>query len=87
MLRKILFTTLIGIFSFSAIADEGMWLPQLLQSLNEEDMQAHGLQLTAADLYSINQSSLKDAIVSLGGFCTAEMISIAGLMPFKHIPL
>ena len=84
MLRKILFTTLIGIFSFSAIADEGMWLPQLLQSLNEEDMQAHGLQLTAADLYSINQSSLKDAIVSLGGFCTAEMISNEGLMLTNH---
>ena len=84
MLRKILFTTLIGIFSFSAIADEGMWLPQLLQNLNEEDMQAHGLQLTAADLYSINQSSLKDAIVSLGGFCTAEMISNEGLMLTNH---
>jgi|TARA_B100000959_G_scaffold178644_1_gene186817 hypothetical protein len=84
MLRKILFITLIGIFSFSAIADEGMWLPQLLQSLNEEDMQTHGLQLTAADLYSINQSSLKDAIVSLGGFCTAEMISNEGLMLTNH---
>jgi hypothetical protein len=84
MLRKILFTTLIGIFSFSAIADEGMWLPQLLQSLNEGDMQAHGLQLTSADLYSINQSSLKDAIVSLGGFCTAEMISNEGLMLTNH---
>ncbi len=84
MLRKILFITLIGIFSFSVIADEGMWLPQLLQSLNEEDMQTHGLQLTAADLYSINQSSLKDAIVSLGGFCTAEMISNEGLMLTNH---
>ena len=79
MFKKFLFSILIGIFSFSAIADEGMWLPQLLQSLNQEDMQAHGLQLTAEDLYSINQSSLKDAIVSLGGFCTAEMISNEGL--------
>ena len=84
MLRKSLFTTLISIFSFSAIADEGMWLPQLLQSLNEEDMQAHGLQLTASDLYSVNNSSLKDAIVSLGGFCTAEMISAEGLMLTNH---
>ena len=84
MFKKFLFSALIGIFSFSAIADEGMWLPQLLQSLNEEDMRAHGLQLTAADLYSINQSSLKDAIVSLGGFCTAEMISNEGLMLTNH---
>ena len=84
MFKKFLFLTLIGIFSFSAIADEGMWLPQLLQSLNQEDMQAHGLQLTAEDLYSINQSSLKDAIVSLGGFCTAEMISNEGLMLTNH---
>ena len=84
MFKKFFFSTLISIFSFSAIADEGMWLPQLLQSLNEEDMQSHGLQLTAADLYSINQSSLKDAIVSLGGFCTAEMISNEGLMLTNH---
>ena len=84
MFKKFLFSILVGIFSFSAIADEGMWLPQLLQSLNEEDMQASGLQLTAADLYSINESSLKDAIVSLGGFCTAEMISNEGLMLTNH---
>ena len=84
MFKKFLFSILVGIFSFSAIADEGMWLPQLLQSLNEEDMKASGLQLTAADLYSINQSSLKDAIVSLGGFCTAEMISNEGLMLTNH---
>jgi len=73
-----------GIFSLSAIADEGMWLPQLLQAMNESDMQANGLQLTAEDLYSVNNSSLKDAIVSLGGFCTAEMISSEGLMLTNH---
>ena len=84
MLRKSLFTALISIVSFSVIADEGMWLPQLLQSLNEEDMQAQGLQLSAEDLYSVNQSSLKDAIVSLGGFCTGEMISAQGLMLTNH---
>ena len=73
-----------GFFSLVAIADEGMWLPQLLKAMNEEDMQAHGLQLTAEDLYSVNNSSLKDAIVSLGGFCTAEMISSEGLMLTNH---
>ncbi len=74
-----------GFFSLTAIADEGMWLPQLLQAMNEEDMQAHGLQLTAEDLYSVNNSSLKDAIVSLnGGSCTGEMISSEGLMLTNH---
>ena len=71
-------------FLFTVDADEGMWLPQLLESMNEEDMQVHGLQLTSEDLYSVNQSSLKDAIVSLGGFCTAEMISSEGLMLTNH---
>jgi hypothetical protein len=75
---------MVSFFSFTAIADEGMWLPQLLQAMNEEDMQAHGLQLTAEDLYSVNNSSLKDAIVSLGGFCTGEMISAEGLMLTNH---
>ncbi len=72
-------------FSFSANADEGMWLPQLLKVMNETDMQARGLELTAEDLYSVNNSSLKDAIVSLGGGgCTAEMISSEGLMLTNH---
>ncbi len=73
-----------GFFSFTAIADEGMWMPQLLKVMNESDMQAHGLKLTAEDLYSVNNSSLKDAIVSLGGFCTAEMISSEGLLLTNH---
>jgi hypothetical protein len=73
------------LFSSSATADEGMWLPQLLKSMNESDMQAKGLKLTAEDLYSVNNSSLKDAIVSLGGgSCTAEMISSEGLMLTNH---
>ena len=68
-----------------ATADEGMWLPQLLKNMNESDMQAKGLKLTAEDLYSINNSSVKDAIVSLGrGSCTAEMISAEGLMLTNH---
>ena len=65
MTKKFLSIVMAGFFSFTAIADEGMWLPQLLQAMNESDMQAHGLQLTAEDLYSVNNSSLKDAIVSL----------------------
>ena len=55
-------------------ADEGMWLPFLL-GRNYDDMKKMGLNLTAEEIYSINNSSLKDAIVSFGGFCTAEVIS------------
>ena len=85
MTKKIFSVVLL--FSLSIIsvkADEGMWLPQLLQSMNEEDMQECGLQLTAQDLYDVNNSSLKDAIVSLGGFCTGEMISSEGLLLTNH---
>ena len=65
-------------------AHEGMWLPQLIKALNHQDMTEHGLQLTADELYNANGSSLKDAIVSLGGFCTAEVISDQGLMLTNH---
>ncbi|RYY88953.1 MAG: S46 family peptidase [Chitinophagaceae bacterium] len=61
-----------------------MWLPQLLQTLNEKDMKKLGMKLNASDIYSINKSSLKDAIVSLGGFCTAEVISTQGLLLTNH---
>lgn len=85
MTKKIFSIILSVIFSFSAIADEGMWLPQLLKVMNEKDMNSSGLKLTAEDLYSVNNSSLKDAIVSLGGgSCTAEMISAEGLMLTNH---
>ena len=63
-----------------AFADEGMWLPQLLKRLNEPAMKANGMRLSAEDIYSINQSSLKDAVVSFGGFCTGEVISDQGLL-------
>lgn len=66
-----------------ASANEGMWLPLLLNR-NIEDMQAHGLQLSAEEIYSVNQGSLKDAIVSLGGFCTAEVVSDQGLLLTNH---
>src|SRR5688500_12907842 len=67
-----------------ALADEGMWLPQLLQSLNEKDMKKKGMKINASDIYNISRSSLKDAIVSLGGFCTAEIISNKGLLLTNH---
>ncbi|PKR80021.1 serine protease [Brumimicrobium salinarum] len=75
-----LFTIL---FSGAAKADEGMWLPFLL-GRNYEDMKKHGLNLTQEEIYSINNSSIKDAIVSFGGFCTAEVISQKGLLLTNH---
>ncbi|MBK5284636.1 MAG: S46 family peptidase [Bacteroidia bacterium] len=72
------------LFSSSARADEGMWLPLLLKRLNEADMQKKGCKLTADEIYSVNHSSLKDAIVSLGGFCTAEAVSADGLLLTNH---
>lgn len=65
-------------------ADEGMWLLSLLKKLNEADMQKMGCKLTADQIYSVNTSSLKDAYVSLGGFCTAEMVSKDGLLITNH---
>ena len=68
----------------NAKADEGMWLPLLLKSLCESDMQARGLKLSAEDIYSINHSSLKDAVVLFGGGCTAEVVSNTGLLFTNH---
>ncbi|MBQ8060543.1 MAG: S46 family peptidase [Bacteroidales bacterium] len=66
-----------------AMADEGMWLLPLLQKLNAGAIKDLGCRLTPEQIYSVNHSSLKDAIVSLGG-CTAEMISDQGLMVTNH---
>ena len=72
-------------------ADEGMWLPMFVERLNYVDMQKMGLQLTPEELYSINNSSLKDAIVGLsegatprGFFCTGEIVSQNSLMFTNH---
>ena len=72
------------LISFQTFADEGMWLPQLLQTLNEKQMKKLGMKINASDIYNINKGSLKDAIVSLGGFCTAEVISNQGLILTNH---
>jgi len=67
-----------------ARADEGMWLPQLLGQLNEKAMKGLGMKINASDIYNINKGSLKDAIVSFGGFCTGEVISGKGLVLTNH---
>ncbi|MCP9235578.1 S46 family peptidase [Lewinella sp. JB7] len=65
-------------------AGGGMWLPLLLENLNEEEMQSMGMEISAEDIYSINAGSLKDAIVHFGGFCTGEVISNRGLVLTNH---
>jgi hypothetical protein len=65
-------------------ADEGMWIPLLLEQLNEKEMQDMGFRLTAEDIYSINQSSMKDGIVIFGGGCTGEIVSDQGLLLTNH---
>ena len=66
-------------------ADEGMWMVHMLKKLNESDLQRAGFRLTAADIYDINNASLKDAIVRLnGGMCTGEVISSQGLVLTNH---
>ena len=67
-----------------ARADEGMWLPFLLEKLNEKQMKSLGMKISAKDIYNINAGSLKDAIVSFGGFCTGEVISSKGLVLTNH---
>lgn len=67
-----------------AKADEGMWLPLFIQRLNYTDMQAKGLKLTAEEIYSVNNSSLKDAIIQFGNGCTGEIISPNGLILTNH---
>ncbi len=67
-----------------AKADEGMWIPILLEKYNFEDMQKKGFKLTAEEIYSVNNASMKDAIVIFGGGCTGEMISDQGLLITNH---
>ena len=83
-MRK-LFLTLCVVLSFSLKmkADEGMWIPMLLQN-NEKEMQEMGMNITVDDIYSINHSSMKDAIVLFDGGCTGEIVSEKGLLLTNH---
>lgn len=83
MRKTFLLIILSVLIAFRAIADEGMWIPMLIGK-NIADMQRLGFKLTAEDLYSVNKSSLKDAIVQFGGGCTGELISAEGLLITNH---
>ncbi|WP_163715894.1 S46 family peptidase [Mangrovibacterium lignilyticum] len=86
MKRIFLFVVTLGLlWQGNVRADEGMWLPALVQKLNIADMQKMGCELSADDIYSINHSSLKDAVVALDhGSCTAELVSPKGLLLTNH---
>ncbi|MFV0189503.1 S46 family peptidase [Empedobacter falsenii] len=85
-MKKFLLSTLLVVmlFPFKVKADEGMWFLMFIERLNHRDMQKQGLQLTSEEIYSINNNSLKDAIVQFGGGCTAEMVSGQGLVLTNH---
>ena len=85
-MKKIIVSFVIGILllPMSVKADEGMWFLMFIERLNHRDMQKMGLQLTAQEIYSINNHSLKDAIVQFNGGCTAEIISKDGLVLTNH---
>ena len=70
--------------SFLARADEGMWIPILIEKLNIEKMYENGFKLSAEDIYSVNNASMKDAVMIFGRGCTAELISGEGLIITNH---
>ncbi len=84
-MRKLTISFIAFFFLLAALyADEGMWLPLLLEGYTIEDMQDKGLQLSAGDIYSVNQSGIKDAVVIFGRGCTGEVISDQGLLLTNH---
>jgi len=80
----ILVLVIVVLSRITIVAGEGMWIPMLLQQMNEKEMQEMGMKITADDIYSINQSSLKDAILLFGRGCTSEIISRKGLLLTNH---
>jgi hypothetical protein len=83
-MKKIFLSVVLSIALFTASADEGMWLPMLLGEQVYSDMVKRGLKLTKEQLYSVNKSSLKDAILFFGRGCTAEVVSAEGLVFTNH---
>ncbi|MCX6333015.1 MAG: S46 family peptidase [Bacteroidia bacterium] len=85
MKKLLLLSTFLFITLFAtAIPDEGMWIPILIEKYNIKLMQEKGFKLTAEDIYSVNKASMKDAVVMFGGGCTGELISPEGLLITNH---
>jgi len=84
-MKRIVCITLMALLCMgNAFADEGMWMLPLLQKMNSKAMKSSGCKLSPEDIYSINHSSLKDAVVQFGGGCTGEIISNEGLLVTNH---
>ena len=83
MKKNLILAALLLVAALPLRADEGMWLPVLI-SQRIDDMQTHGFRLTAEDVYSVNQASLKDAVVLFGSGCTGEIVSRDGLLFTNH---
>ena len=83
-MKKLFLLLAAACVTFSAAADEGMWMLPYLQKMNAKDMKARGCKLSAEEIYSMNNSSLKDAIVIFGGGCTGEIVSPEGLLFTNH---
>ena len=83
-MKKSLLSVALAFLSVFAWADEGMWLMTFIERLKYADWQKEGLNLTPEEIYSVNNASLKDAIVQFGGYCTGEMISDQGLLLTNH---
>ena len=83
-MKKFIICLIIAVFALPVNANEGMWFLMHIKRLNYVDMQKMGLQLTPEEIYSVNNASLKDAIVQFGGGCTAEIISDQGLVLTNH---
>ena len=84
LMKKLLTLMLLVGVSFSAVADEGMWLLPYIKKMNSKDLKAHGCKLKPEDIYSAEKSSLKDAIVIFGNGCTGEIVSESGLLFTNH---
>jgi hypothetical protein len=82
--QSLLLVLIISLVSGTARADEGMWIPVLIEKYNIRIMQENGFKLTAEDIYSINKASMKDAVVLFGSGCTGEFISDRGLILTNH---
>ncbi len=87
-MKKINFILLLLTFyflPFTLTAQQGgMWIPSLLEGMNAKEMKSLGMKMSVSDIYSINKSSLKDAVPHFNGGCTAEMISNQGLLLTNH---
>lgn len=82
--RSLLLAVAVLLLVSSVFAREGMWIPTLLNKYNIAEMQQMGFKLTAEDIYSVNNESMKDAVVLFGSGCTGELISDQGLLITNH---